>query len=81
MFTQKDVDILNNELPTSAVMEIHKKTAISRPTIYRFLHGLKVRSSIQDRIYIAALEVIEQDKIITRSIKRERARILQEPAD
>lgn len=81
MFTQEDVNIIKKELPTSAIMEIHRKTGISRPTIYRFLKGEKIRSRFQERIYLAALKIIEQDKIRTDKIKRERKRILKEYLD
>lgn len=81
MFTQEDVNIIKKELPTSAVMEIHKKTGISRPTIYRFLGGEKIRSGYQERIYMAALKIIERDKLKTNKIKRERLRILNEALD
>lgn len=81
MFTQEDVNIIKKELPTSAIMEIHRKTGISRPTIYRFLKGEKIRSRFQERIYLAALKIIEQDKIRTDKIKRERKRILKEHLD
>ncbi len=77
MFTQEDVNIIRNELPTSSVMEIHKKTGISRPTIYRFLNGEKIRYISQERIYVAALKIIERDKIKTNKIKKERSRILK----
>ncbi|MGE0566423.1 MAG: hypothetical protein AB7O73_00625 [Bacteroidia bacterium] len=77
MFTQEDVNIIKNELPTSAIMEIHRKTGISRPTIYRFLKGEKIRSRFQERIYLAALKIIEQDKIRTEKIKKQRKRILK----
>jgi predicted transcriptional regulator len=76
MFTQEDVNIIANELPSSAVIEISKKTGISRPTIYRFLKGNKIRSRLQERIYMAALKIIERDKIKTQKIKQERSRIL-----
>lgn len=81
MFTQADVNIIKNELPTSAIMEIHRKTGISRPTIYRFLKGEKIRSRFQERIYVAALKIIERDKIRTDKIKKERKRILKEHVD
>lgn len=81
MFTQEDVNIINNELPTSAVMEISKKTGISRPTIYRFLKGNKIRTSYQERIYVTALKIIERDKIKTQKIKEQRSRILSENFD
>lgn len=76
MFTQEDVNIIANELPSSAVIEISKKTGISRPTIYRFLKGNKIRSRLQERIYMAALKIIKRDKIKTQKIKQERSRIL-----
>ena len=78
MFTQKDVDILNEALPSNAIMDIHKKTTISRPTIYRFLNGCKIRTFLQEKIYIAALEVIEEEKIRLQRIKKKRSRILKE---
>lgn len=81
MFTQEDVNIIANELPSSAVIEISKKTGISRPTIYRFLKGNKIRSGFQERIYIAALKIIERDKIKTQKIKQQRSRILSETFD
>ncbi len=81
MFTQEDVNIIANELPSSAVMEIAKKTGISRPTIYRFLNGNKIRSNYQERIYVAALKIIERDKIKTQKIKEQRSRILSENYD
>lgn len=76
MFTQDDVNILKNQLPTSAVMEIFKRTKVSRPTIYRFLNGEKVRYALQLKIYSAALKIIERDKIRTGKIKQQRERIL-----
>ncbi len=76
MFTQEDVNIIKNELPTSAIMEIHSKTGISRPTIYKFLKGEKIRSKSQERIYLAALKIIEREKLKTDKIKKERIRIL-----
>ncbi|MFY9308201.1 MAG: hypothetical protein WAQ28_04035 [Bacteroidia bacterium] len=81
MFTQEDVNIIANELPSSAVIEISKKTGISRPTIYRFLKGNKIRSRLQERIYMAALKIIERDKIKTQKIKQERSRILSDNFD
>lgn len=76
MFTQDDVNILRNQLPTSAVMEIFKRTKISRPTIYRFLNGERIRYRLQLKIYSTALKIIERDKIRTGKIKQERSRIL-----
>lgn len=76
MFTQDDVNIIKNALPTSAIMEISKMTGISRPTIYRFLGGRKIRYRFQEKIYVAALKFIERDKIKTKKIKKERSRIL-----
>lgn len=76
MFTQNDVDILKKQLPTSAIMEIFKRSKVSRPTIYRFLKGKKVRYSLQLKIYSAALKIIERDKIRTEKIKLQRERIL-----
>lgn len=81
MFTQEDVNIIANELPSSAVIEIAKKTGISRPTIYRFLKGNKIRTGFQERIYVAALKIIERDKIKTQKIKEQRSRILSENFD
>ncbi len=81
MFTQTDVNILKKELPTSAVMEINKRTGISRPTIYRFLSGEKIRTGLQIRIYTTALKIIERDKITTGKIKQERSRILNSDFD
>jgi predicted transcriptional regulator len=81
MFTQSDVNILKEQLPTSAVMEIFKRTKISRPTIYKFLNGEKIRSRFQIRIYTTALKIIERDKIQTGKIKKERSRILNSDFD
>ncbi len=81
MFTQEDVNIIADKLPSSAVIEISKKTGISRPTIYRFLKGNKIRSRLQEHIYIAALKIIERDKIKTQKIKQQRSRILSENFD
>jgi|CXWL01.1.fsa_nt_gi predicted transcriptional regulator len=81
MFTQTDVNILKRVLPTSAVMEINKRTGISRPTIYRFLNGEKIRTRLQIRIYTTALKIIERDKITTGKIKQERSRILNSDFD
>ena len=77
MFTQTDVNILRNELPTSAVMEIFKRTGISRPTIYRFLNGEKIKTRYQIKIYSTALKIIERDKITTEKIKKMGLRILK----
>lgn len=76
MFTQTDVDMIVNELPSSAIMEISEKTGISRPTVYRFFKGVKIRSSLQERIYVAALKIIERDRNRSQKIKDERDRIL-----
>lgn len=81
MFTQSDVNILKEQLPTSAVMEIFKRTKISRPTIYKFLNGEKIRARFQIRIYSTALKIIERDKIQTGKIKKERSRILNSDFD
>jgi hypothetical protein len=81
MFTQSDVNILKEQLPTSAVMEIFKRTKISRPTIYRFLNGEKIRTRFQIRIYVTALKIIERDKIQTGKIKKEGSRILNSDFD
>lgn len=81
MFTQSDVNILKKELPTSAVMEINKRTGISRPTIYRFFNGDKICSRLQIRIYTTALKIIERDKITTGKIKQERSRIFNSDFD
>lgn len=77
MFTQEDVNIIKEALPSSAIMEIHEKTGISRPTIYRFMKGEKIRWHLQQIIYVAALKIIERDKIKTNKIKKERSRILK----
>lgn len=81
MFTQDDVNILKNQLPTSAVMEIYRRTRISRPTIYRFLNGEKIRYRLQLKIYSAALKIIERDKIKTGKIRQERSRIFNTELD
>lgn len=81
MFTQDDVNILKNQLPTSAVMEIYRRTRISRPTIYRFLNGEKIRTRYQLRIYSAALKIIERDKIKTGKLRQERSRIFNTELD
>lgn len=81
MFSQIDVDILKKELPASAVIEINKKTGISRPTIYRFFNGERIRARFQIRIYTAALKIIEKDKITEGKIKKERSRILNMDVD
>ncbi len=51
-------------------MEIFKRTKISRPTIYKFLNGEKIRARFQIRIYSTALKIIERDKIQTGKIKK-----------
>lgn len=76
MFTQEDVDMIVNELPSSAIIEIAEKTGISRPTVYRFFNGTKIRTDLQERIYVAALKIIERDRNRSQKIKDERSRIL-----
>jgi len=79
MFTQEDVNIIVSELPTGAITEISRETTISRPTVYRFFNGKKVRPASQSRIYMAALKIIQRDREATRRIIQERSRILGEP--
>jgi hypothetical protein len=76
MFTQEDVNIIAKDLPTEAVMEIHKTTKISRPTIYKFLAGKKVRSNFGERIYVCALEIIKRNKLNEKRIRTQRNKIL-----
>ncbi|MBS1635413.1 MAG: hypothetical protein JST26_05775 [Bacteroidetes bacterium] len=80
MFTQEDVDMIAGELPPSAVGEIARKTKISRPTIYRFLNGERIRTRYQEQIYLAALKIIEHDRNRTQKIKELRTQILNKPA-
>lgn len=80
MFTQEDVHIIAAELPSNAIEEIAHKAGVSRATTYRFFQGLKVRQHNQERIYLAALKVIEKDKARTKKIREERARILNKTA-
>lgn len=75
MFTQDDVNIVAKALPSEAIMEINKNTGISRPTIYKFLRGEKVRSKSQERIYSNALKIIERDKLKEKKFKKQQARI------
>lgn len=79
MFTQQDVDMIIGELPSSAIQEIASKTGISRPTVYRFFRGEKIRSQFQERIYLAALKIIERDRNRTQKIMEQRTRILNKP--
>lgn len=80
MFTQEDVNIIALELPAGAIAEISRETTISRPTVYRFFNGKKIRNASQSRIYLAALKIIKRDREATRKIIQERTRILGEPA-
>lgn len=68
MFTPQDVNILKVQLPSGAIVEICKATHISRPTIYKFLSGGKVKSEFQLKIVKSALKLIEQDKIKTQKV-------------
>lgn len=60
MFTKEEIELIKRELPSRAVTELAKETGISRPTIYRFFEGKKVKSYLQETIYLAALRVIEK---------------------
>lgn len=76
MFTQDDVDILNQALPKGASAIIHKNTGISPPTIHRFLNGGKVKALNQIKIYAEALNVIRNDLLETNKLREERERLL-----
>jgi hypothetical protein len=77
MFTQDDVEIIAKALPSEAVMEIHKLTKVSRPTIYKFLRGEKIRSKLADAIYLFALKIIAREKRKEKLIKKRRAKVFR----
>jgi hypothetical protein len=75
MFKQDDVKMLATELPSNAIMEIHKQTKISRPTIYKFLRGEKIRSKSAEIIYLLALKIIAREKHREKQIKTQQEKV------
>lgn len=73
MFTQEDVNRIALELPAKAMQDIASKAHVSRPTVYRFFQGIKVRQ--QERIYMAALSVIERDRIRVQRVREKHAKL------
>ena len=78
MFTQADVDMIALELPSAAIGQIASKAGVSKPTVYRFFQGIKVRPDSQERIYLAALKVIQKEKARIRRIREKRAGVLNQ---
>lgn len=60
MFTKEEIELVKNELPDRAMTQLAIETGISRPTIYRFFEGKKIKSYMQEQIYLAALKIIDQ---------------------
>lgn len=70
MFTKEEIELIKNELPDRAMTQLAIETGISRPTIYRFFEGKKIKSHMQEQIYLAALKIIEQYQKKKSSIKK-----------
>lgn len=78
MYTQDDVDMIAVELPSSAMEKIATKAGVSKPTVYRFFQGVKIREQSQERIYQAALQVIQKNKTRKKKLQEKRAKILNQ---
>lgn len=78
MFTQEDVDMIAVELPSSAMEMIATKAGVSKPTVYRFFQGIKIREQSGERIYLAALKLIQKNKARAKRIRAKRAKILNQ---
>lgn len=77
MFTQHDVQILVKLLPSQAVRLIRQKTTISKPTIKKFFDGGKIRTDLAQRIYEAALSLIEENNSKENELRKKTARLLK----
>ena len=77
MFTQSDVEILLGQLPDKGVNKIHLKTKISKPTISKFFKGGKVRTDNAQRIYSAALSIIEKNNNKEDQLRKKTSKIIK----
>lgn len=78
MFTQSDVQILASLLPSRAVKRISRKTKISRPTIYKFLNGKKIRTDLAQKIYEAGVLLAEENKSKETLLRQKSAELLKD---
>ncbi len=62
MITKKQIRQLKKELPLRAAYTIAEETGISRPTIYKFLNGGRVREYYAKEIMVSALKIIDDSK-------------------
>lgn len=77
MFTQSDVQILVSLLPPNAVKQIQEKTTISTTTIKKFLRGEKIRADFAQRIYEAALSLVEEINSKESLLRKKTAKLLK----
>lgn len=76
MFTKREANLLKKQLPTNSIIEISTKRNISRPTIYKFFRGEKIRSYHAKAIYEEALEILEREKTETSNLVRKAEEII-----
>lgn len=50
-----------HQLPTNGIVEIKKESGVSKPTIYKFFYGKKVRSNLAERIIEAIITVLTRE--------------------
>jgi hypothetical protein len=50
-----------NQLPTNGIVEIKKESGVSKPTIYKFFYGKKVRSNLAEKIIEAIIKVLTRE--------------------
>lgn len=50
-----------HQLPTNGIVEITKESGVSKPTIYKFFYGKKVRSNLAEKIIEAIIKVLTRE--------------------
>lgn len=50
-----------HQLPTKGIEEVTKESGVSKPTIYKFLYGKKVRSNLAEKIIEAIIKVLSRE--------------------
>lgn len=79
MFSTEEISKIKNELPIRAAYLINEKTGISRPTIYKFFNGGKVRPYYAREILECALDLVEERKNTIVSLRDKFRSLLQDP--
>ena len=76
MFTTDELKTFKAALPSKGVHLLHKRTGLSRPTIYKFLSGKSVRTSTEEMIWEAGLELIKETARRRDELRRKAKKVL-----